>query len=141
MRIAFLLAVASAAYGQSPAFEVASIKLYERPEGQTWVRMGCSGGPGSKEPGRWTCENMGVVHLFQQAYELKPYQVTGVDPVRGDRFNIIAKVPEGATKEEFLRMQQQLLAERFGVKFHCEQKEMPVYALVVAKNGPKLTES
>lgn len=141
MRIALLLAVASAAYGQSPAFEVASIKPYERPEGQTWTRMGCSGGPGSKEPGRWTCESMGVAHLFQQAYELKPYQITGVDPIRGDRFNIIAKLPEGATKEEFLRMQQQLLAERFGVKFHREQKEMPVYELVVGKNGHKLTES
>ncbi len=43
---------------------------------------------------------MGVVHLFQQAYELRPYQITGVDPTRGERFNIIAKVREGATKAE-----------------------------------------
>ncbi len=65
---------------------------------------------------------MGVAHLFQQAYELRPYQITGVDPTRGERFNIIAKVREGATKAEFLQMQQQLLAERFGVKFHREER-------------------
>jgi uncharacterized protein (TIGR03435 family) len=84
---------------------------------------------------------MGVVHLFQQAYELKMYQVTGADPMSGDRFNIIAKIPEGATREQFRQMQQQLLAERFAVTFHKEQKEMPVYELVVGKNGPKLKES
>jgi uncharacterized protein (TIGR03435 family) len=84
---------------------------------------------------------MGVVHLFQQAYDLKMYQVAGADPMTGNRFNIIAKIPEGATREEFRQMQQQLLAERFAVKFHKEQKEMPVYELVVGKTGPKLTES
>src|SRR5262245_46768486 len=89
MRFALLLAAALAAYGQSPAFEVASIKPYVRPEGQTWTYMGCSGGPGSKDPARWTCESMGVAQLFQQAYDLKAYQLTGVDPIQGERYNII----------------------------------------------------
>jgi len=141
MRTVLVLAAALAAYGQSPTFEVASIKPYERPEGQTFMRMGCSGGPGSKDPVRWTCEAMGVVHLFQQAYDLRPYQVTGLDPIRSDRFNILAKVPQGVTREQFRQMQQNLLAERFGVRFHKEQKEMQGYELVVAKDGPKLTES
>jgi uncharacterized protein (TIGR03435 family) len=38
-------------------------------------------------------------------------------------------------------MMQRLLAERFGLKFHREQKEMPAYALVTARNGPKLKPS
>jgi uncharacterized protein (TIGR03435 family) len=141
LRIALLLAAACYAYGQSPTFEVATIKPYVHPEGQTWTRTGCSGGPGTKDPVRWSCENMGVVQLFQQAYELRPYQVSGADPVRGERYNIVAKIPADTTKEQFRAMQQNLLAERFGLKFHKEPREMAVYELVPSKNGPKLTES
>jgi uncharacterized protein (TIGR03435 family) len=50
-------------------------------------------------------------------------------------------VPEGTTKEQFRLMLQNLLAERFGLQAHHESKEMPIYALVVAKNGSKLKES
>jgi|SRR5580704_9433702 uncharacterized protein (TIGR03435 family) len=38
-------------------------------------------------------------------------------------------------------MARKVLAERFGLKLHREQREMPVYALTVAKGGPKLTPS
>jgi len=50
-------------------------------------------------------------------------------------------VPKGATKEQFMMMLQNLLAERFKLTLHRETKELPLYALVVAKNGPKLKES
>jgi len=50
-------------------------------------------------------------------------------------------VPEGATKEQVNVMLQNLLADRFKLAAHREKKEMPIYALVVGKNGPKMKES
>jgi uncharacterized protein (TIGR03435 family) len=61
--------------------------------------------------------------------------------MRSTRFNISGKIPEGTTKEQFRLMQQNLLTERFKMKFHHEMKELQVYDLVVAKNGPKINAS
>ena len=65
-----------------------------------------------------------------------------------NRFDIEAKVaPEDAPKLEKLTADQRrsmllpLLAERFNLKYHHETRELPMYALVVAKGGPKLAES
>ncbi len=62
----------------------------------------------------------------------------GVD---SPRFDITAKIPKGTTKEEYRLMLQNLLAERLRLTTHNGTKEMPVYNLVVGKNGPKLTMS
>ncbi|HXE07672.1 MAG TPA: TIGR03435 family protein [Acidobacteriaceae bacterium] len=66
----------------------------------------------------------------------------------GDRWNIDAKVaPEDVAAfgklsyEDRSRMLQPLLAERFHLKAHMEQREMPVYEAVIAKGGPKLKEA
>ena len=142
MRLVFLLAAGIAAYGQSPSFEVASIKPAPPREPNMPMRVGCQGGPGTNDPGRWACENISVGNLISMAFEVRHYELLGLtDPFGGDRYQISAKVPEGTTKEQFRQMQQHLLAERFGLKFHREQKEMTGYELTVAKNGPKLTES
>lgn len=141
MRQTLFFAIVLAAYGQSPTFEVASIKPYVQPEGQTWRRVGCSGGPGQPDPARWSCENLSVANLIQFAYDLRTNQLEGIDRFGGPTFNIEAKIPAGATKEEFRQMAQNLLAERFSLKVHREQKEMAGYELVVAKGGPKFKES
>ncbi len=57
------------------------------------------------------------------------------------RFNISAKVPEGASREQFRIMLRNLMTERFKLESHRETKEVQVYDLVVAKNGPKMKES
>lgn len=57
------------------------------------------------------------------------------------RFDIEAKAPLHATKDQYRLMMQALLAERFGLKVHFEKKELPVLAMVLAKPGrpgPKL---
>jgi len=72
---------------------------------------------------------------------VKSFQVTGPDSIDTQRFDIIAKIPEGATKEDMRVMMQNLLKERFGLKLHHDTKEMAMYALVIGKNGPKLKES
>lgn len=61
--------------------------------------------------------------------------------VATDRFDIEAKAPLHATKDQYRLMMQTLLAERFGLKLHLEQKERPVLAMVLAnpgRPGPKL---
>src|SRR5689334_10770087 len=70
---------------------------------------------------------------------------TGPDWIqRGDlRFDVQAKAenPDTATRQQLLTMLQNLLIERFQIKFHSIVKEEPGFALVVAKNGPKLHAS
>jgi uncharacterized protein (TIGR03435 family) len=56
-------------------------------------------------------------------------------------FDIVATVPPGATREQANLMLQNLLADRFQLKVHRSTRELPVYALVVARNGPKLKAS
>jgi len=73
------------------------------------------------------------------AYRLKNYQVTGPDWI-GTRFDIHAKLPDGATRQQVPEMMQALLADRFELKFHRETKEFPVYLLTTVP-GIKLKES
>jgi uncharacterized protein (TIGR03435 family) len=121
-------------------FEVASVKP-SPPMTGNMIRMGMGGGPGSSNPGTVTAENTPLKTLVIRAYGLKNYQVSGPDWIDSQRFDIVAKVPAGATKADVLVMWQNLLAERFKLTVHRESKELPMYALVVAKNGPKLTEA
>jgi uncharacterized protein (TIGR03435 family) len=53
-------------------------------------------------------------------------------------FDLAAKVPEGATAEQFRQMLQGMLADRFKLVAHFESKEMPIYELAVAKGGPTM---
>jgi uncharacterized protein (TIGR03435 family) len=84
---------------------------------------------------------MSLGDVIVTAYKVKQYQVTGPDWMKGQRFDILAKMPDGASKDDVPEMLQALLAERFGLKIHKEMREDPVYALVVAKGGHKLKES
>lgn len=123
-------------------FEVASVKpAPPRKEGAPRGTMGCSGGPGSKDPGLYTCSNASVSLMAIQAYNLKAYQVQ--PPVVGDtvRFNIVAKVPPGTTAEQVKVMLRTLLSERFKLAFHHQQTEKQGYALRVAKSGLKMKQS
>jgi uncharacterized protein (TIGR03435 family) len=83
-----------------------------------------------------------LIGLICAAYKVKPYQVKGgADWVNTQRFDVLAKLPEGATKDQVPEMLQTLLAERFKLTVHRDKTETPVYALVVGKGGPKLKEA
>ena len=84
---------------------------------------------------------MSLRDLIVLAYKVQPNQISGPDWLGTQRFDIIAKLPAGATKDQANEMLQSLLEERFKMKLHRETKEHPVFALVVAKDGPKLKES
>jgi uncharacterized protein (TIGR03435 family) len=124
----------------SPTFEVASIKPGPPPDGRgMYVRS--SGGPGSNDPERYTAENISLESLVMSAYDVKPYQLNAPDWTKNARFNVTAKIAPGATKDQFRMMQQNLLAERFGLKVHWETREMSLYELAVAKGGPRIKEA
>jgi len=81
--------------------------------------------------------------LIQQAYGIKDFQISGGPGwIGSDPFDISAK-PEIATTnyEQIKLMLQSLLAERFRLVMRHDTREMPVYALVVDKNGPKFKEA
>ena len=70
-----------------------------------------------------------------EAYSLDPPQVIAPDWANGQRYEISASIPAGATREQVPAMLQVLLAERFQLKVHKESRPFPVYALVVSKSG------
>jgi uncharacterized protein (TIGR03435 family) len=76
--------------------------------------------------------------VIQRAYQVEAYQISGPDWLVTAHFDILAKLPAGATKEQIPEMLQSLLADRFGLVVHREPKEQPIYALIVGKDGPKL---
>ena len=84
---------------------------------------------------------MALKDLISLAYKVKPYQITGPDWIASQRFDIIAKLPGGASKDDVPMMLQALLEDRFKLALHRESKEGPVLALVVGKGGPKMKES
>jgi uncharacterized protein (TIGR03435 family) len=102
------------------------------------IRMG--GGPDSSDPGRITYERVTLKSLIARAYDVKEFQVEGPQWLDGEHYDIIATIPQGADKAQVGLMMQRLLAERFKLTLHREQKPMAVYTLSVAKGGPKLQE-
>ena len=76
-----------------------------------------------------------------EAFNLAPYQFPYVPSGEHTTYDIAAKVPAGATREQFRGMLQRLLAERLKLAYHYEKKPAPVYDLAIAKNGAKLQES
>lgn len=141
------LAHAQSAANAKPAeaklgFEVASVKPSALPAGKGVIRLGLQGGPGSGDPGRVTYTFSTIRDLMVDAYSVKRSQISGgPNWLDSERFDIVAKVPEGATKEQVKGMLQNLLAERFKLTLHRETKELPMYALVVGAKGPKLKDS
>ncbi len=91
--------------------------------------------------GRLTATSITVKELIRLAYGVKDYQIGRLPGwVDSERFDIAAKSVSGTGKslEDEKSLVRELLAERFQLTTHREAKQMPVYLLVVAKDGPKL---
>jgi uncharacterized protein (TIGR03435 family) len=74
------------------------------------------------------------------AGQVKLYQISGPEWLGGERFDINATLPDGATRDQVPAMLESLLEERFQMKSHRETRELPVYALIVGKGGLKVKE-
>uniref|UniRef100_Q022I4 Soil-associated protein, TIGR03435 family n=1 Tax=Solibacter usitatus (strain Ellin6076) TaxID=234267 RepID=Q022I4_SOLUE len=92
------------------------------------------------DPGRLTCTNVSLKKLILNMYDVKDYQVSGPAWMDTELFDIVATMPRDTTGEEVIAMAKTLLADRFHLAIHKETKEVPVYGLVVGKNGMKLKE-
>jgi len=121
-------------------FDVAAIRLATFPTPQT-IQSG-QFRTGTKISGNnLDFEFVTLADLIPYAYRVKPFQVVGPDWMRQLRWNILAKLPDGATRDQAPDMMQSLLTDRFKLAFHREKRQQPVYELVVMKGGPKLTPS
>src|ERR1051326_3414072 len=130
-----------------PQFEVASIKPNKSGDGRVMIGMQ----PG----GRFTATNVPLRMLIRNAYQLQDSQlVGGPDWITNERYDISAKAEDGVVSGPQPPMGQPgpiqlmlraLLAERFKLVVHNEDREMPIFALVLnrpdGKLGPQLTKS
>lgn len=83
-------------------------------------------------------ENIDLNEMIEWAYNLEHYQLNGPDRLNGKRFDVRARAEGQATANAVRLMLQNLLATRFKVQLHHEQKTTAVYELVVGKGGPRL---
>lgn len=98
------------------------------------------GGPGSPDPDQFAAHGITVKGLVQRAYSIRLDRIVGPDWTDRSLFDVTARVPPGATEEQFDLMLQSLLADRFKLEVHRENEESPAYELVVAPGGVKLKE-
>lgn len=140
--IAVIACASASGQGGKLSFEVASVKPSPPlPPGGRGVYFGPPrGGPGTPDPGQIAWSYATLSNLLMTAYGVKAYQLHGPVWLRIERYDIVAKVPAGATKEDVNGMWQNLLADRFGVTLHRESQPFQVDELVVARGGPKLKE-
>jgi uncharacterized protein (TIGR03435 family) len=123
---------------KAPRFEVASIKPAAPDARGRFIRPS----PG----GRVTIGNMPLKELITLAWKIQPYQIVGSPPwLDSAGFDITAKAQDTLKEGELQPMLQALLEERFQLTHHRETRELPIYALVLARKdgklGPKLTET
>lgn len=85
-----------------------------------------------------TATNVSLRQLIVFAYQVHDFQIAGPDWLGSERFDIQAEGAEWANRPERPIILQNLLVERFKLALRHETKELPIFALVVAKNGLKL---
>jgi len=89
---------------------------------------------------------MTLKDMIELAWQMQPFQLSGGPPwLDSIHYDIVAKPEAKASFDEMRPMLQALLADRFQLRTHQETKELPIYALVLARKdgklGPDLTES
>lgn len=130
--VAGLVLSSSHAFAQSaaprPEFEVASIKLNKSGDLRAMIRPPLGG--------RFTATNIPFQFLVTVAFQIKDFQLTGAPAwLKSERYDIEAKAAGNPSMDEVGKMLQTLLEDRLQFKFHRETKELPIYALLVAKAG------
>jgi bla regulator protein BlaR1 len=138
-----LLGVMTHLAAAPPTFEVAVIKPNKTGAGNRGFRRAA--------PGELNALNDSLKMLIAYAYDVRDYQIEGgPNWIDSESYDILAKSEAGADDDlktnvertARLRLRvQALLADRFQLKLHRTTKDLPMFALVVAKNGSKLKAS
>lgn len=119
-----------------PGFEAASLK-----RAAADAKPAMEGGPGTADPGRIRYSGLPLRLILQYCWGIQASRIIGPDWLDKDTFELTAKIPPDATREQFQLMLQRLLAERMGLEFHHETRDLDGYELLTAKNGIKMTRS
>ena len=119
----------------TPRFEVASIK----PTSQQGPDVQGLGDVHILPGGRLVAEKVLLRYFIQNAYGVKPFQISGGPAwISSAHYDINAKAEGSPNNSQMRLMMQALLEDRFKLKLHRETKELPVYELTVARSGVKL---
>jgi uncharacterized protein (TIGR03435 family) len=134
-------------------FEAASVKLTSVPtsvsvNGNTMTAPKASGvvvprnagGPGTSDPGRIHYPLISLKSLLIRAYN-SYFEIVGPNWLDTQFVQVDATFPPSTTEEHFQEMLQNLMVDRFELKYHSATKEISGYALEIAKNGPKVKAS
>ena len=130
---------------QAFAYEVASVKPHKAGDGSMWWRTA---------PDGFSASGVSLENLIMDAYGLvMPDQLSGLPEwAKSDSFDIEAKMDEDTAaalkklpgveyRRQYGLMMQSLLADRFQLKVHHETRDLPVYNLVIAKDGLKMKQA
>jgi len=117
------------------AFEVASIKPAP-PQPMNSISVSKN-----TDQGRLNYQNVSIEDLIAEACHVQHRQVSGPDWLNSQRFDIVATYPAGVGEKSVPEMLKALLADRFAVKLHEESKDMPLYAIMAGKSGPKMKKA
>ncbi len=143
--IASVCLAAQTPANQGPQFEVASVKPADpgaAPGRGTTIsqirQMMPAGILPMPDPGRVHIQDWSLLDLVAAAYRVPAGQVSGPGWMDDQRFDIEARLPDGAKPDEAHEMMQALLAERFRLQLHHESRELAGFALVAGRQGAKL---
>jgi uncharacterized protein (TIGR03435 family) len=127
----FVCTALSALFACGQTFEVASVRQN---------KSGARGGSMdfSKGGEKFTATNMPLGAFILIAYDITVRQLSGPGEFLSEKYDVAAKAEHPVGRAEMLRMLQALLADRFRLVVRRETKEVPVYALIVAKGGPRM---
>ena len=128
--------VGSPISAKAPEFDVVSIK----PSGPKSSR-GWGGGPGSESPTLFHYRTATLQDLIEKAWNVDSFQVSSSTSLGKETFDLEARLPDGATKEDLRSMLQTALKTRFALKAHLESREFPAYEVVESRSGLKLKEA
>lgn len=133
--VAMILSATALCVAAPPAFAVASI----RPSAES-VRFEHDGRM-ETTPGTLTMRDVTLATCIKWAYGVQDSQILGPDWLQSEHFDVTAKGDDRADVDRMKLMMQALLADRFELSFHRQNKEMSAYTLTVGKSGAKLRES
>lgn len=136
---------AGEAIRDEPRFEVASIKVVAEDAVTTCGDLPCANlTPRVVDPQRFRAMTAltAPMGLIEWAYGVRNFQVVGgPDWLSHEKFEIQATAGRSSDPDQFKRMMQQLLEDRFRLRVHRETRQVPIYSLVVSRKDSRLTPS